>query len=518
MRAVLMPKPPPPPKAPPNAWGPRTYPGAPASPPPPSSQAPPQANPTQQQTAPPTAPQPIQPQRLSFAFKVWFWGLWILWSVPCIYIGTAESAPANLKENMFFLFLIGLFVSLFVAQHRAKLQRFGRTWWTQSTNKRGQLFAFGCLVSIFALSVALNHSDKTTPTPVQSLVATPTVYNTWVSCSVLSPPSRVISSTTVRDTVREAVLKHVKVMPTFGRTGISFDIDGIGKVHDLQLDYPSGNIELDRTSWGSILQASPMSFVLVPAKMGCFFQYGSKTTPETTHYALPTPMVNAPESAQKSEGTVSESWDGTYKGTVHNKRYGVDADISVTLEKQNNASFNGHFSVKRPLYGSGPLTGTNLTDDTIEFHVVPAPPTGYEMHFAGRRTAPGVISGSYSASTGQSGTFTMHLQSTTTSPVQEAEPFTNRFGWYVDQVKARVAQNWYLSEVSDDTPSGATVYVQFQIGKNGDPTDVSVQTSSGHSSLDQSCVKAVERTDNFGPLPTGYKEDSLNVLYHCTVD
>jgi TonB family protein len=290
-------------------------------------------------------------------------------------------------------------------------------------------------------------------------------------------------------------------MPTFGKTGISFDIDDMGKVHDLKLDYPSGNVELDRTSWGSILQASPISFLLAPAKMGCFFQYDSKTAPEPTHYTLPTPVVNAPESAERSERTVSESWD---------------ADISVTLEKQINASINGHFSVKRPLYGSGPLTGTNVTDDTIEFHVVPAPPAGYEMNFTGRHTGPGVVSGTYSISDGQSGTFTMHLQPTTTSPRQETEQFNNRFGWYVDRVKTSVAQNWYLKEVSGDTPAGATVYVQFRIGLQGYPSDISVQTSSGHDSLDQSCLNAVERTEYFGHLPAGYKENTLNVLYHCT--
>jgi hypothetical protein len=65
-------------------------------------------------------------------------------------------------------------------------------------------------------------------------------------------------------------------MATSGKTGISFDIDGDGTVHDLKLDYPSGNVELDRTSWWSILHASPISFVLAPIKVGRTMRDGTK--------------------------------------------------------------------------------------------------------------------------------------------------------------------------------------------------------------------------------------------------
>jgi protein TonB len=29
-------------------------------------------------------------------------------------------------------------------------------------------------------------------------------------------------------------------------------------------------------------------------------------------------------------------------------------------------------------------------------------------------------------------------------------------------------------------------------------------------------MHAVQRVDTFGPLPAGYNESTLNVLYHCT--
>src|SRR5665213_538055 len=82
--------------------------------------------------------------------------------------------------------------------------------------------------------------------------------------------------------------------------------------------------------------------------------------------------------------------------------------------------------------------------------------------------------------------------------------FGSRFGWYVDVIKRKVAQNWYLQEVQPGTSGGATVYVQFSINQGGSPDDVRVATSSGVPSLDSSCVRAVQRVDTFGSLPAGY--------------
>src|ERR1700727_2362843 len=94
--------------------------------------------------------------------------------------------------------------------------------------------------------------------------------------------------------------------------------------------------------------------------------------------------------------------------------------------------------------------------------------------------------------------------------------FGSRFGWYVDVIKRKVAQDWYLQEVEPSTPSGATVFVQFTVGRDGSPGSVSIATPSSSPSLNSSCLHAVQRVDTFGPLPAGYNENSLNVLYHCT--
>ena len=94
--------------------------------------------------------------------------------------------------------------------------------------------------------------------------------------------------------------------------------------------------------------------------------------------------------------------------------------------------------------------------------------------------------------------------------------FGSRFGWYVDVIKRKVAQDWYLQEVDPSTPAGATVYVQFTVSRDGSPGSVSLATPSSSPTLNSSCLHAVQRVDTFGPLPAGYNESSLNVLYHCT--
>src|ERR1700728_1690172 len=103
------------------------------------------------------------------------------------------------------------------------------------------------------------------------------------------------------------------------------------------------------------------------------------------------------------------------------------------------------------------------------------------------------------------------------SPIaQTGGDFGSRFGWYVDVIKRKVAQDWYLQEVEPSTPVGATVFVQFTVGRDGSPGNISLATPSSSPSLNSSCLHAVQRVDTFGPLPAGYNESTLNVLYHCT--
>jgi TonB family protein len=96
------------------------------------------------------------------------------------------------------------------------------------------------------------------------------------------------------------------------------------------------------------------------------------------------------------------------------------------------------------------------------------------------------------------------------------ESLGSQLGGYTEAARDKVAQNWNSSEVAGGTPAGATVYIQFAIGRRGNHAVPTMETSSGYDSLDVSCLRAVDRIDTFGHLPKAYNGDSLTVLYHCT--
>jgi TonB family protein len=115
----------------------------------------------------------------------------------------------------------------------------------------------------------------------------------------------------------------------------------------------------------------------------------------------------------------------------------------------------------------------------------------------------------------QSKTLQEQAAVTPTRPAPVANPGA-QLGGYLEAVKSEVTQKWNLSEVAGSTPAGATVYIQFAIQRLGHHEAPTMETSSGSSSLDLSCLRAVEGIKTFEHLPKGYAGDSLTVLYHCT--
>ncbi|MFZ0395712.1 MAG: TonB family protein [Terracidiphilus sp.] len=93
--------------------------------------------------------------------------------------------------------------------------------------------------------------------------------------------------------------------------------------------------------------------------------------------------------------------------------------------------------------------------------------------------------------------------------------FGSRFPWYVQQINSKMAQTWNKFEVDPRTPRGARVYLDFTIHRDGSPSNIQLQQSSGSPTLDRSCMRGVERVDTFGALPPGYSGSTLNVSYYC---
>ena len=119
----------------------------------------------------------------------------------------------------------------------------------------------------------------------------------------------------------------------------------------------------------------------------------------------------------------------------------------------------------------------------------------------------------------QAGSQMPHAMQTTSSNGPVATPdagdFGSRFGWYVNQINVKVQQNWYKGEIDPRTPRGARVYLTFTIGRDGSPSQIQIDRASGSFTLDQSCLRAVQRVDTFGNLPSAYNSNTLRVSYYC---
>jgi periplasmic protein TonB len=91
--------------------------------------------------------------------------------------------------------------------------------------------------------------------------------------------------------------------------------------------------------------------------------------------------------------------------------------------------------------------------------------------------------------------------------------FGNRYSWYVRVVQQKVAENWLKYEVDPRIGTAQRVYVVFDIERSGRPANVKIEQSSGVPSLDQSAVRALQRIDTFGPLPSDYAGNRVSVEF-----
>ena len=91
--------------------------------------------------------------------------------------------------------------------------------------------------------------------------------------------------------------------------------------------------------------------------------------------------------------------------------------------------------------------------------------------------------------------------------------FGTRFASYVMGIQRRISENWMRYEVDPRISSAQRVYVVFDISRDGHPSNVQVEQSSGVPSLDQSAQRAVQRVDSFGPLPTEYSGNKVSVEF-----
>jgi periplasmic protein TonB len=91
--------------------------------------------------------------------------------------------------------------------------------------------------------------------------------------------------------------------------------------------------------------------------------------------------------------------------------------------------------------------------------------------------------------------------------------FGSRFAYYVDVVRRKVSENWLKYEIDPRINDARRVYIYFDITRSGQPVNIRVEQSSGIPSLDQSAMRALQRIDTFGPLPSGYNGNYVSVEF-----
>lgn len=89
--------------------------------------------------------------------------------------------------------------------------------------------------------------------------------------------------------------------------------------------------------------------------------------------------------------------------------------------------------------------------------------------------------------------------------------FGTRYAWYVRVIQQKVQENWLKYEVDPRISDAHRVFLTFDVMRDGHPTNVQVEQSSGVPSLDQSAVRALQRIDTFGPLPSDYSGSKIPV-------
>jgi periplasmic protein TonB len=91
--------------------------------------------------------------------------------------------------------------------------------------------------------------------------------------------------------------------------------------------------------------------------------------------------------------------------------------------------------------------------------------------------------------------------------------FGTKYAWYVRVIQQKVSENWMKYEVDPSITSAQRVYITFDVARDGHPMNARIEQSSGVPSLDISAVRALQRIDTFGPLPSDYSGSKISVEY-----
>jgi protein TonB len=97
--------------------------------------------------------------------------------------------------------------------------------------------------------------------------------------------------------------------------------------------------------------------------------------------------------------------------------------------------------------------------------------------------------------------------------VGQGSPFGNRYGYYVDLLRQRVAQKWRTGDVDPRIRTAPPAIVTFTIRRDGSISGVRVVQPSGNLALDLSAQRAIAEAAPFPPLPSGYERNDVSIEF-----
>lgn len=116
------------------------------------------------------------------------------------------------------------------------------------------------------------------------------------------------------------------------------------------------------------------------------------------------------------------------------------------------------------------------------------------------------------SSTGQAATSPMFSQSGSgTVGSGSTSPFGNRFGYYEQLIRDKVASNWRSQDL--DSSVHEPVTVTFDILRNGSVQNVRVTRPSRNFAMNQSAERAILMSNPFPPLPAQYERDLATIEF-----
>jgi protein TonB len=92
--------------------------------------------------------------------------------------------------------------------------------------------------------------------------------------------------------------------------------------------------------------------------------------------------------------------------------------------------------------------------------------------------------------------------------------FGQLYGTYVDAMTRRISQNWLKSMVDSRVSSAPRVYLEFDIGRDGNISNIQVTQPSGIPTLDRSAQRAIYASNPLQPLPGDFRGSNVHVRFY----